>query len=82
MSLGMNGDYVSGGARLSYSDAGEGLPVVLLHPTPLNREYWRPLTRDSRAFAPSFPICADMGNRNWDRDCQPEGLRVFPARPC
>ncbi|MFZ0306412.1 MAG: alpha/beta fold hydrolase [Terracidiphilus sp.] len=35
--------YLSSGARLGYSDSGAGLPVVFLHPTPLNREYWRPL---------------------------------------
>jgi 3-oxoadipate enol-lactonase len=37
--------YHSGGARLGFSDSGSGLPVVFLHPTPLDREYWRPLTR-------------------------------------
>ncbi len=53
----MSSDYLSGGARLSYSDAGEGLPVVLLHPTPLDREYWRPLTRELagiRAIVPDL----------------------------
>ncbi len=53
----MSSDYLSGGARLSYSDASEGLPVVLLHPTPLDREYWRPLTRELagiRAIVPDL----------------------------
>ncbi len=53
----MSSDYLSGGTRLSYSDAGEGLPVVLLHPTPLDREYWRPLTRELagiRAIVPDL----------------------------
>lgn len=35
--------YLSSGARLGYSDSGAGLPVVFLHPTPLDRDYWRPL---------------------------------------
>jgi pimeloyl-ACP methyl ester carboxylesterase len=35
--------YSSSGARLGYSDSGTGLPVVFLHPTPLDRDYWRPL---------------------------------------
>src|SRR5580658_4921452 len=35
--------YLSSGARLGYSDSGAGIPVVFLHPTPLDREYWRPL---------------------------------------
>jgi pimeloyl-ACP methyl ester carboxylesterase len=39
----MNQTYPSSGARLGYSDAGAGLPVVFLHPTPLDRDYWRPL---------------------------------------
>jgi 3-oxoadipate enol-lactonase len=39
----MNGSYSEGGARLGFSDSGSGLPVVFLHPTPLDRNYWRPL---------------------------------------
>jgi 3-oxoadipate enol-lactonase len=35
--------YHSAGARLGFSDSGSGLPVVFLHPTPLDRDYWRPL---------------------------------------
>ncbi len=53
----MSGSYVSDGARLSFSDTGTGLPVVLLHPTPLNSEYWRPLTRELagiRAIVPDL----------------------------
>lgn len=32
----------SGGAKLAYEEMGEGVPVVFLHPTPLDHEYWRP----------------------------------------
>jgi pimeloyl-ACP methyl ester carboxylesterase len=35
--------YESQGAKLAYSDDGSGLPVVFLHPTPLDHFYWRPL---------------------------------------
>jgi 3-oxoadipate enol-lactonase len=42
--------YESGGARLSFDDAGhgagEGLPVVFLHPTPVDGDFWRPLVAD------------------------------------
>lgn len=63
----MSGEYVSGGARLSYGDAGEGLPVILLHPTPLDREYWRPLTRELagiRAIVPDLRGhgCSELGS--------------------
>ncbi len=53
----MSGKTLSDGARLSFTDAGAGLPVVLLHPTPLDRDYWRPLTRELagiRVIAPDL----------------------------
>ena len=53
----MNGIYLSNGARLSFSDTGKGLPVVLLHPTPLDHDYWRPLAENLpgvRAIAPDL----------------------------
>jgi 3-oxoadipate enol-lactonase len=40
----MNSTYRSGNATLAFEDSGTGLPVVFLHPTPLHRDYWRPLT--------------------------------------
>jgi len=39
----MSGVYESGGARLNYVETGAGLPVVFLHPTPLDHDYWRPM---------------------------------------
>jgi 3-oxoadipate enol-lactonase len=40
----MKGSYESNETRLSFRDSGTGQTVVFLHPTPLDREYWRPLT--------------------------------------
>ncbi|MGH9599166.1 MAG: alpha/beta fold hydrolase [Terracidiphilus sp.] len=37
----MNSTYESGGARLAFSETGAGIPVVFLHPTPLDGDYWR-----------------------------------------
>jgi pimeloyl-ACP methyl ester carboxylesterase len=42
----MKGKYHSDGAALAYHDSGAGLPVVFLHPTPLDGEYWRPLAEN------------------------------------
>jgi 3-oxoadipate enol-lactonase len=38
--------YASDGTRLNYVDTGAGLPVVFLHPTPLDHDYWRPMIDD------------------------------------
>lgn len=53
----MNGWYESDGARLGYRDTGAGPPVIFLHPTPLDGEYWRPLIEDlagMRSIVPDF----------------------------
>jgi pimeloyl-ACP methyl ester carboxylesterase len=42
----MTGKYNSDGAVLAYRDTGAGLPVVFLHPTPLDGEFWSPLTEN------------------------------------
>jgi pimeloyl-ACP methyl ester carboxylesterase len=53
----MSGWYESDGARLSFRETGAGMPVVFLHPTPLDHDYWRPLIEDLggvRAIAPDL----------------------------
>jgi pimeloyl-ACP methyl ester carboxylesterase len=35
--------YEADGATLAYEETGEGVPVVFLHPTPLDHDYWRPV---------------------------------------
>jgi 3-oxoadipate enol-lactonase len=49
--------YESHGARLSYEEIGEGVPIIFLHPTPLNHTYWLPALGgigDYRAILPDF----------------------------
>lgn len=49
--------YSVDGARLAYQDSGAGLPVVFLHPTPLDCDYWQPVIGHLggvRAIAPDF----------------------------
>jgi 3-oxoadipate enol-lactonase len=53
----MKGRYESNGARLSYFESGTGLPVLFLHPTPIDHFYWLPLIErlgGLRAIAPDF----------------------------
>ena len=38
-----NESYISSGARLHYLNSDAGVPVVFLHPTPLDHFYWLPL---------------------------------------
>jgi pimeloyl-ACP methyl ester carboxylesterase len=42
----MNRSYKLDGTTLAYRETGAGSPVVFLHPTPLDGEYWRPLTEN------------------------------------
>jgi pimeloyl-ACP methyl ester carboxylesterase len=51
----MNGTYKSDGATLSYWASGTGLPVVFLHPTPLDGEYWRPLIEELPGYRAIVP---------------------------
>ncbi len=53
----MNSTYSSQQATLAFRDSGAGMPVVFLHPTPLDGEYWRPLIQNLsgvRAIVPDL----------------------------
>ncbi|MEI9970243.1 MAG: hypothetical protein WDM87_17115 [Terracidiphilus sp.] len=76
------GEYLSGDARLGFNDAGEGPPVILLHPTPLDREYWHPLTRELAGIRAIVPDLRGHGRSELERDCRPADLAGFPARQC
>jgi pimeloyl-ACP methyl ester carboxylesterase len=42
----MNGVSLLDGSGLGFTDAGTGPTVVFLHPTPLDRDFWRPLIKE------------------------------------
>jgi pimeloyl-ACP methyl ester carboxylesterase len=42
----MHGFFEMGGVRLKFVDSGSGPPVVFLHPTPLDSDFWRPLVEN------------------------------------
>jgi pimeloyl-ACP methyl ester carboxylesterase len=49
--------YESDGALLSFHESGTGLPVIFLHPTPFDSEYWQPLIQELagvRAIVPNL----------------------------
>ena len=74
----MNGWYESDGTRLSFRDTGAGQPVVFLHPTPLDREYWRPLIDDLAGVRAIVPDLRGHGQSELGSGL-PRGL--FPPLP-
>lgn len=53
----MSKTYDSHGARLSYEETGSGVPIIFLHPTPLDHTYWLPSLRgigEYRTILPDF----------------------------
>ncbi len=77
----MSGNYLSDGARLSFSDTGAGLPVVLLHPTPLDRDYWRPLTRELAGIRAIVPDLRGHGLSELGSDLPAGGFAKVPDAP-
>ncbi len=77
----MSGNYLSDGARLSFSDTGTGLPVVLLHPTPLDRDYWRPLTRELAGIRALVPDLRGHGYSELGSSLPSGGFARVPSAP-
>jgi len=69
----MNDFYLSSGARLGFSDIGLGLPVVFLHPTPLDRDFWRPVAKHLPNVRAVLPDLSGHGVSELGTDL-PEGL--------
>jgi len=77
----MTGEYLSDGARLSYTDAGAGLPVVFLHPTPLDRDYWRPLLRELAGIRGIVPDLRGHGLSELGSDLPVGEFACIPTAP-
>jgi pimeloyl-ACP methyl ester carboxylesterase len=68
----MSDFYHSDGVRLGFSDSGAGLTVVFLHPTPLDRDYWRHLTKQLANVRAVLPDLRGHGVSELGNDL-PEG---------
>ncbi len=77
----MNGTYFSDGAKLSFRDSGSGLPVVFLHPTPLDHDYWRPLTEDLAGVRAIVPDLRGHGQSELGRNLPTGGFAGVPEAP-
>jgi pimeloyl-ACP methyl ester carboxylesterase len=77
----MNSTYESQGAKLGFRDSGAGLPVVFLHPTPLDGEYWRPLTEDLGGVSAIVPDLRGHGLSELGRNLPVGGFALVPDAP-
>ena len=77
----MKGSYLSHGAKLSFRDSGAGLPVVFLHPTPLDRDYWRPLTDDLAGVRAIVPDLRGHGQSELGENLPVGGFAGVPDAP-
>jgi 3-oxoadipate enol-lactonase len=77
----MKGTYTAQGARLSFRDTGAGMPVVFLHPTPLDGEYWRPLTEDLAGVRAIVPDLRGHGGSELGQGLPVGGFALVPDAP-
>jgi pimeloyl-ACP methyl ester carboxylesterase len=77
----MNGTYESDGARLGFRDAGTGMPVVFLHPTPLDGEYWRPMAEDLAGVRAIIPDLRGHGISELGEKLPVGGFARVPDAP-
>jgi 3-oxoadipate enol-lactonase len=77
----MNKTYVSNGARLSYQEMGEGLPVFFLHPTPLDHFYWLPMVKEAGSLRAILPDFRGHGASELGNDLPIGGFTLVPDAP-
>jgi 3-oxoadipate enol-lactonase len=77
----MKGSFESDGARLEFRDTGAGAPVVFLHPTPLDGEYWRPMIEDLAGVRAIVPDFRGHGGSELGRDLPLGGFARVPDAP-
>jgi len=71
----------SNGARLAFRDTGAGIPVVFLHPTPIDGEYWRPLIEDLAGVRAIVPDFRGHGSSELGRNLPLGGFARVPDAP-
>jgi pimeloyl-ACP methyl ester carboxylesterase len=73
--------YESDGARLSYTDTGAGVPVVFLHPTPLDGGYWTPLITKLTGVRAIVPDLRGHGGSELGTGLPVGGFAAVPEAP-
>ena len=67
--------------RGSAFDSAAGLPVVFLHPTPLDQDYWRPLTEDLAGIRAIVPDLRGHGQSELGENLPVGGFAAVPDAP-
>jgi 3-oxoadipate enol-lactonase len=77
----MSKTYDSNGAKLSFEEFGAGLPVVFLHPTPLDHAYWLPMIGQLGEVRAIVPDLRGHGASELGRDLPVGGFQRVPDAP-
>lgn len=73
--------YLSSGAQLSYQESGSGLPVVFLHPTPLDHSYWLPMIGEVGGVRAILADFRGHGKSELGENLPPGGFVRVPDAP-
>jgi pimeloyl-ACP methyl ester carboxylesterase len=77
----VNGTYDSGNAQLAYRDSAAGVPVVFLHPTPLDDYYWLPLAERLEGIRAILPDLRGHGSSELGADLPVGDFARVPDAP-
>jgi pimeloyl-ACP methyl ester carboxylesterase len=66
---------------LAFKDSGIGLPVVFLHPTPLNHQYWWPIVRELKGVHAIVPDLRGHGDSPLGGALLEGGFDLVPDAP-
>jgi len=77
----MNATYTCDGTSLSYFETGSGLPVVFLHPTPLDHFYWQPLVHGLSKVRAIVPDLRGHGASELGTNLPVGGFERVPDAP-
>jgi pimeloyl-ACP methyl ester carboxylesterase len=77
----MNDTFLSQDARLAFTDTGAGMPVVFLHPTPLDHDYWHPLVEQMAGIRAIVPDLRGHGSSELGASLPVGGFTLVPDVP-
>lgn len=77
----MSKTYDSHGARLSFEETGSGVPIIFLHPTPLDHTYWFPSIKGIGEFRCILPDFRAHGQSELGDDLPVGGFSRVPDAP-